>query len=86
MAQGFQHLVGRHDIFKAQLRHSVDNTRIVRVKGEYIVHPHALKLLQSKRAIQTFTGGTPVLAAFVQKGHDNIDTFGLSADGGDDSL
>ena len=85
-AQGLQHLIGGHEGFKARQRNCVLHPGIVSVKGDDVLHAQAGQFLQHQCAIHGFTGGTTVLPALVQEGHDNGNPLRLSADGSDDAL
>ena len=86
VAHGLEHLVGRHDAFKAAQRDGVLHARIVRVEGDDVGNAHRDQLLEHHGAVHGLAGGAAMLAAFVEHRHDDVDAVSLSADRRDDAL
>ena len=84
--QVLNELVCRLYGFKAVQGDGILYPRIVCVKGDDVVHAHFYKLLQCNGAVQGFTAGAFVLPAFIEEGHNYIDSSGFAAYGGNDSF
>ena len=79
-------LVSRLYSLKTIQRYGILDTRIVGVKGDDVLNTHADQFLQGQGAVQGFSAGALVLAAFIEEGHDYIDPAGFAAHGCDDAL
>ena len=86
LEERLEDLVTGHNAFKTGGGDGVLDPGIVGVEGDDIADPHILQFLQRHGAVQALTGGTAVLPAFIQHGHDDRDPLGLAAHGGDDPL
>ena len=84
--QRFQELIGGEEIVKTGERDRILNSGIVSVKSDEIGNSHVAELFERDGAVQRFSLGTSVLAAFIQEGHDDIDPVGLAVGSGDDPL
>ena len=54
------------------------------VKSDDIGNTHVAQLLKSQSTVQGLSLRASVLAAFVEEGHDHIDSVGFSGSGGND--
>lgn len=87
MAQkSFDKLISRLYGLETVQRDGILHAGIVGVKRDDIVYAHIDHFLQGQGAVQRFSGGTLVLAALIEIGHDDSDPSRLAAHGGDDTL
>ena len=86
MQKGLDELVDAGHILKTVKRNGVLHSGVMGVKGDDIIHTHGCQFLEHHGAVQRFSAGTLVLAAFIQKRHDHRDTARFSAYGGNNPL
>ena len=79
-------LVCRLNRLKSVKRNGILHPGIMGIKGDYIIHSHGCKLLQSHGAVQRLSGTSSVLSALIQEWHDDGDPVSLAFDSCYDTL
>ena len=70
---GLDELIGRHEVVEAGQRDGVLDSGIMGVEGDEIRDTHLFQFHQHRGAVQGFSAGPAVLAAFIEEGHNDID-------------
>ncbi len=84
--QALDELIGRLYGFKAMQRDGIHDSRIMCVKGNDIVNAHIDHFLQCECTVERFPGGSFALPAFIKKWHNDGNSSGFTADGGDNTF
>ena len=84
--QGLENLIGGHDVVEAHQGHGVHQAGIVGIKGDDVLHAHALELLEGHGAVQALTNHAAVLTAAIQGGHDDGHPMAAAGYGLDQAL
>ena len=79
-------LIGRREVVKASQRFGVLDPGIMGIEGDEILDSHAAEFLNGVSAVQRLPAVSLVLPAFIEEGHDYIDTVGFTIGSHDDSF
>ena len=84
--QGTHELIRRGKVIEAAQRGCVLYSGVVRIEGDKVGNAHFSELCQCIGTVQRFTATSFVLTAFIQEGHNDIDSLCLTFYGGNHSF
>ena len=86
LKKSLNELISRLDGLKTMKRSSILYTRIMCVKSDDVLYAHSGQFLECRCTVQRFTAASFVLTAFIQEGHNDIDSLCLTFYSGNHSF